>query len=69
MEKMKEYSIMEIENGLRKLCVKLGLTIKIKYLKDDEEPSAMGIVADNYRKMPDVITGEGIFRFSAFNRF
>jgi len=45
---------------------KLGLTLKIKILHDDNEKSAMGIIADTFRKMPDVITGDGIFRVSAW---
>ncbi|MDR2922237.1 MAG: AAC(3) family N-acetyltransferase, partial [Treponema sp.] len=53
---------------LNEIDKRLGLTIKIKYLKDDEESSAMGIVADTFRKMPDVITGEGIFRVSAWGK-
>lgn len=47
---------------------KLGLTLKIKILQDDNEKSAMGIVSDTFRKMPDVITGEGMFRVSAWGR-
>ncbi len=46
----------------------LGLTVKIKILQGDEEPSAMGIVSDTFRRMPDVITGQGIFRVSAWGR-
>jgi len=47
---------------------KLGLTLKIKILQNDNEKSAMGIVADTFRKMPGVITGEGVFRVSAWGR-
>ena len=47
---------------------KLGLTLKIKILKDDDERSGMGIVSDTFRKMPDVITGEGHFRVSAWGK-
>lgn len=46
----------------------LGLTAKIKILRDDNERSAMGIVSDTFRKMPDVITGQGIFRVSAWGK-
>ena len=45
---------------------KLGLTLKIKILRDCNEKSAMGIVADTFRKMPDVVTGEGTFCISAW---
>ena len=46
----------------------LGLTTKIKILQDDNEKSAMGIVSDTFRKMPGVITGEGLFRVSAWGK-
>lgn len=46
----------------------LGLTQKIRILQDDNEKSAMGIVSDTFRKMPDVITGEGLFRVSAWGK-
>lgn len=46
----------------------LGLTMKIRILQEDEERSGMGIVSDTFRKMPDVITGEGIFRVSAWGK-
>jgi len=44
----------------------LGLTLKIKILHDDNEKSAMGVIADTFRKMPDVITGDGTFCVSAW---
>ncbi|MCL1819800.1 MAG: AAC(3) family N-acetyltransferase [Oscillospiraceae bacterium] len=47
---------------------KLGITLKIKLLKGDEEKSGMGIVSDMFRKMPDVITGKGQFRVSAWGK-
>ena len=47
---------------------KLGLTLKIKLLKGDEERTGMGIVSDTFRKMPDAITGEGQFRVSAWGK-
>ncbi|MCL2084121.1 MAG: AAC(3) family N-acetyltransferase [Oscillospiraceae bacterium] len=46
----------------------LGLTLKIKLLKGDEERSGMGIVSDTFRKMPDVVTGAGQFRVSAWGK-
>jgi aminoglycoside 3-N-acetyltransferase len=46
----------------------LGLTVKIKILQGDEERSGMGIVPDTFRKMPDVKTGDGIFRVSAWGK-
>jgi len=47
---------------------KLGLTIKIKYLHNENEKTSMGIVSDTFRKMPDVVTGEGVFRVSAWGK-
>lgn len=47
---------------------KLGLTLKIKILQSDEERNAMGIVSDTFRKMSDVITGQGLFRVSAWGQ-
>lgn len=47
---------------------RLGLTSKIRILAEDEGPSAMGIVADTFRKRADVRTGSGIFRVSAWGK-
>jgi len=47
---------------------KFGLTQKIRILHDENEKSAMGIVSDTFRKMPDVITGHGLFRVSAWGK-
>lgn len=47
---------------------RLGLTLKIKNLQDDEEPSGMGIISDTFRKMPGVVTGQGLFRVSAWGK-
>lgn len=44
-----------------------GLTCKIKILNpDSDERTGMGIISDTFRKMPDVKTGEGMFRMSAW---
>ena len=47
---------------------KLGLTVKIKFLQNEGEKTSMGIVSDTFRKMHDVVTGEGIFRVSAWGK-
>lgn len=48
---------------------KLGIKVKIKILAPDaDEKSGMGIIADTFRKMPDVLTGDGLFRVSAWGR-
>lgn len=44
----------------------LGITTKIQILPENCEHSAMGIIADTFRQMPDTITNDGIFRFSAW---
>ena len=47
---------------------KLGLTCKIKILEPDAEDSAMGLIADTFRQMSDVATGDGVFRVSAWGK-
>lgn len=46
----------------------LGITTKIQILPENCEHSAMGIIADTFRQMPDTITNDGIFRISAWGR-
>lgn len=46
----------------------LGITTKIQILPENCECSAMGIIADTFRKMPDTITNDGIFRISAWGK-
>lgn len=46
----------------------LGITTKIEILPEDCTYSAMGIIADTFRKMPDTITNEGVFRISAWGK-
>ena len=46
----------------------LGIVTKIRILSEEEERSAMGIVADTFRQRPDVVTGSGTFRVSAWGR-
>jgi aminoglycoside N3'-acetyltransferase len=44
-----------------------GLTCKIKILDPDtDERTGMGIISDTFRKRPDVKTGTGMFRVSAW---
>lgn len=37
---------------------KMGITVKIKVLDEDADRTAMGIVADTFRKMPDTFCGK-----------
>lgn len=46
----------------------LGLTSKIQILPPDAPRTAMGIVSDTFRHRLDVVTGEGIFRTSAWGK-
>ena len=46
----------------------LGITTKIQILPENCERSAMGIIADTFRQMPDTVTNEGIFRISAWGK-
>lgn len=47
---------------------RLGITCKIKILFPTEKHSAMGAVADTFRQMPEVQTGDGVFRVSAWGK-
>lgn len=47
----------------------LGITVKIKILPENCDKSAMGIIADTFRKMPDTYTGKGIFRISGWGKY
>jgi len=47
---------------------KLGLTCKIRILQPNEDRSDMGIVSETFRNMNDVLTGQGIFRVSAWGK-
>lgn len=46
----------------------LGILRKIKVLAPDNTRSAMGVVADTFRNMPDVHTGNGIFRIASWGK-
>lgn len=47
---------------------KAGITSKIKILPENRMHSAMGIIADTFRMMPDTVTGDGIFAVSGWGR-
>lgn len=47
---------------------KAGITSKIKILPKNRTHSAMGIIADTFRMMPDTVTGDGIFAVSGWGR-
>lgn len=46
----------------------LGITTKIQILPEDNEHSAMGVIADTFRKMPETVTNSGVFRISAWGK-
>ena len=46
----------------------MGLVKKIRILPPDEMRTAMGLVADTFRQREDVLTGEGLFRVSAWGK-
>ncbi|SEH83250.1 Aminoglycoside N3'-acetyltransferase [Ruminococcus flavefaciens] len=46
----------------------LGITVKIKILDPDAERTAMGIVADTFRKMTDVYTGRDTISTSGWGK-
>ncbi len=46
-----------------------GITLKLKILPEDhKERSGMGVIADTFSRRPDVLTGEGLFRVSAWGK-
>ena len=47
---------------------KLGITVKIRILEPDVERTAMGIVADTFRKMPDTYTGRDTISTSGWGK-
>lgn len=47
----------------------LGLTSKIRILPPDAERTAMGLIADTFRRRADVTTGEGVFRTSGWGKY
>lgn len=46
----------------------MGITSKIKVLPEDADKTAMGIIADTFRKRSDVITGKGVIRTAGWGR-
>ncbi len=47
---------------------KLGITVKIKKLPPDAPHTAMGIVADTFRSMPDTLTGQDTISTSGWGK-
>lgn len=48
--------------------MKMGILSKIKVLPEDCKRTAMGIIADTFRMMPDTKTGDGIIRTSGWGK-
>ena len=46
----------------------LGITVKIKVLPPGSDRTAMGIVADTFRKHPDTYTGQDIISTSGWGK-
>ena len=46
----------------------LGITVKIKVLPPGSDRTAMGIVADTFRKLPDTYTGQDVISTSGWGR-
>ena len=46
----------------------LGITVKIKILPPDAERTAMGLVADTFRKLPDVFAGQDTISTAGWGR-
>ena len=47
---------------------KLGITVKIKVLEPDAKRTAMGIVADTFRQLPDTYTGTDVISTSGWGK-
>ncbi|WP_022761294.1 GNAT family N-acetyltransferase [Butyrivibrio sp. AD3002] len=47
---------------------KMGVTVKIKVLPSDADRTAMGIVADTFRKLPDTYTGQDTISTSGWGK-
>lgn len=47
---------------------KLGITVKIKILGEDAERTAMGIVADTFRRQPDTFCGKDVISTAGWGR-
>ena len=47
---------------------KLGITVKIKVLPRDEERTAMGLIADTFRKLPDTYNGTDVISTSGWGK-
>lgn len=45
---------------------KLGITVKIKILDRDEKRTAMGLIADTFRQLPDTYTGTDVISTSGW---
>ena len=48
---------------------KLGITVKIKVLPPDSDRTAMGIIADTFRKQPDTYTGTDTISTSGWGKY
>lgn len=47
---------------------KLGLTVKIKILPADAERTAMGLIADTFRRLPDTVSGSDTISTAGWGR-
>lgn len=46
----------------------MGITVKIKVLPREEERTAMGLIADTFRSLPDTYTGEDVISTSGWGK-
>lgn len=56
------------ELPLTKEDKRLGITVKIKVLEPGAEKTAMGLVADTFRKLPDTYTGSDVISTSGWGK-
>ena len=46
----------------------MGITVKIKVLPENADRTAMGLIADTFRRRPDVVTSTGVIRTSGWGK-
>ena len=56
------------EQELTKEDKAMGITVKIQILPEDAPRTAMGIIADTFRKRDDVVTGKGVIRTTGWGK-
>ena len=59
---------MVTKEMLKNALIDLGITVKIKIRPPGTDRTAMGIVADTFRKLPDTYTGQDVISTSGWGK-